>query len=285
MILDCFTFFNELDLLDLRLHELNPHVDKFVIAESDYTFQGKPKPFYYHENRHLFSAFDSKIIWVPVRMSHSTHGWTPWERESGQRRAIGRMLMMLEQPKEDVVLLSDVDEIPDLTAGVRNEAWSWQKLLGHGHPVVWVHDMTYYWVDLWATYWRGTVAMSLSDVDKLLNGDFQQLRNQRGANRYFVQPGGWHFSFLGGEHAIREKIKAFSHTEFRHVADDPAAIHWSVTERWKQGVDLFGRDIYKFRPLATEERERLPRYLTDNRSRFREFFRSDGQDQGAAQPA
>jgi len=282
MIFDCFTFFSELDLLDLRLHTLSPHVDRFVIAEADHTFQGQPKPFYYYENRHLYSHFESKIIWVPVRMaSPATDTWTPWEREFHQRRAMRRQLLDLGSSSKDIILLSDVDEIPDLEGKVLHEGRSWQELLtgtGNPAPVVWVQTMTYYWVDLYVTDWRGTVAMRLGDIDRQLNGDFQKLRNQRGAKAYLVHPGGWHFSFLGGEHAIREKIKAFSHTEFRHVAEDPAAIHWAVTQQWKQGIDLFGRNIYKFRPLAAEERKRLPGYLIANRARFSQYFRPHDED-------
>lgn len=279
MILDCFTFFNELDLLDVRLHTLDPYVDMFLISESDTTFQGKPKPFYFHENRHLFRSFESKIHWVPVRMGEATRAWTPWEREANQRRAIRREMLNYKSNnrffQDHIVLLSDLDEIPDLSGKVLHESRDWRDLVGHGNPVVWVHDMTYYWVDLWAAPWRGTIAMTLGEVDTMLNGDFQLLRNNRGARGYLVYPGGWHFSFLGGADAIKTKIEAFSHTEYLAAADRKN-IEEATGERWKQGVDVFGRDIYKFRPLSAEERERLPGYLVSNRTRFRSFFRDGG---------
>jgi beta-1,4-mannosyl-glycoprotein beta-1,4-N-acetylglucosaminyltransferase len=54
LLYDCFTFCDGLDLLDIRLAELSPFVDTFVIAEAPVTFQGKPKPLYYQENKARF---------------------------------------------------------------------------------------------------------------------------------------------------------------------------------------------------------------------------------------
>lgn len=51
MIYDCFTFFNELNLLEIRLNILNDVVDKFVLVEATKTFSGKDKPLYYEQNK------------------------------------------------------------------------------------------------------------------------------------------------------------------------------------------------------------------------------------------
>ena len=66
MIYDCFQFFNELDILKIRLEVMNPIVDKFVISEATETFSGLKKPLYYEENKELFSKFQDKIIHVVV---------------------------------------------------------------------------------------------------------------------------------------------------------------------------------------------------------------------------
>jgi hypothetical protein len=65
-IFDCFTFLNEFDLLEIRLHELAPVVDRFVIAESPVTFTGRPKPLHFLDNRARFAAFADKIIHIVV---------------------------------------------------------------------------------------------------------------------------------------------------------------------------------------------------------------------------
>ncbi len=66
MVYDCFQFFNELDILKIRLNVLAPIVDRFVISEATETFSGLKKPLYYEENKYLFAEFADKIIHVVV---------------------------------------------------------------------------------------------------------------------------------------------------------------------------------------------------------------------------
>ena len=66
MVYDCFQFFNELDILKIRLNVLAPVVDRFVISEATETFSGIKKPLYYEENKELFAAFQDRIIHVVV---------------------------------------------------------------------------------------------------------------------------------------------------------------------------------------------------------------------------
>lgn len=66
MVYDCFPFFNELDLLELRLRELSPVVDKFVLVEATRTFQKKEKPLVFEENKNRFSSFLDKIEHIVV---------------------------------------------------------------------------------------------------------------------------------------------------------------------------------------------------------------------------
>ena len=65
-IYDCFIFFNELDLLEIRLSELYNYVDYFVIVEANKTFKGKSKPFYFEENKQKYKKYLDKIIHVKV---------------------------------------------------------------------------------------------------------------------------------------------------------------------------------------------------------------------------
>jgi hypothetical protein len=107
-VYDCFPFFNELDILELRLAELWPHVDRFVLAESTRSFAWKPKPLHFAENRQRFSRFLSKIEHVVI--DDLPEEGDAWDREAFQRNAIVRGLG--DARPDDVVLLSDVDEIP-----------------------------------------------------------------------------------------------------------------------------------------------------------------------------
>src|SRR4029078_4600828 len=108
-VYDCFIFYNEIELLKMRLEELDPVVDYFVLVESAETHRwGDPKPFYFAENQHLFKKYLHKIIHVKVDERHPEMG--AWQREGYQRHG---MLRGLNACKADyIILISDVDEIP-----------------------------------------------------------------------------------------------------------------------------------------------------------------------------
>lgn len=111
-VYDCFTFFNELDLLEIRLNELDPVVDRFVLVEATVTQRGQPKSLFFRENRERFTKFLPKIEHVVVEdmpagpQTKSNN----WKRENFQRRAIMRGLASAQA--DDFVLISDLDEIP-----------------------------------------------------------------------------------------------------------------------------------------------------------------------------
>jgi len=65
-IYDCFCFFNELDLLELRFNILDPYVDYFVLSEASVTHTGQPKPYYYEENKKRFAKWEHKIIHLKI---------------------------------------------------------------------------------------------------------------------------------------------------------------------------------------------------------------------------
>ena len=88
MIYDCFTFFNEFDLLEIRLNELDSVVDKFVLVEATKTFSGKDKPLYFNENKNKFNKFLNKIIHVIVDEYPNLNG--DWVIENHQRNEISK---------------------------------------------------------------------------------------------------------------------------------------------------------------------------------------------------
>jgi beta-1,4-mannosyl-glycoprotein beta-1,4-N-acetylglucosaminyltransferase len=108
-VFDCFTFFNELDILEIRLAELDPLVDRCVSGEATRTFTGKPKPLYYADNQQRYDRYAHKIIHVVVDdlpLDAPTH----WVRESYQRDCIMRGLTQADP--DDRIIISDCDEIP-----------------------------------------------------------------------------------------------------------------------------------------------------------------------------
>ena len=109
MIYDCFPFFNELDILKLRMEIMDPFVDKFVIEEAAYTFSSEPKPLYFHENREMFKKWEHKIIHIVVE--DCPLGIEPHDMDHFQK---DHLLKGLEQCREDdICIFSDVDEIPN----------------------------------------------------------------------------------------------------------------------------------------------------------------------------
>src|SRR5687767_9061046 len=107
MLFDCFTFFNELELLEIRLHELSDVVDFFVLAESHTTFSGRPKSLYYEESKRRFSDYQDRIIHV---VSSDLETDDAWAREEHQRNSLLHGLRNCLP--DDIVMVSDVDEIP-----------------------------------------------------------------------------------------------------------------------------------------------------------------------------
>lgn len=121
-VFDCFPFFNELDVLEIRLAELDALVDHFVIVEATRTHTGKPKPLYFADNRRRYERFDHKIIHVVVDdlpCEPSNH----WGREIFQRQAIVRGLGQARP--DDRIITSDCDEIPKPDALRRALALPW----------------------------------------------------------------------------------------------------------------------------------------------------------------
>ena len=109
MIYDCFTFFNELDVLEIRLHVLAEVVDRFVLVEARQTFQRGTKPLYYAENRDRFAAFTDRIEHVVVD-EFPDEAAGAFGCEAWQRNAI--RLGIRDAGVGDTILVSDVDEIP-----------------------------------------------------------------------------------------------------------------------------------------------------------------------------
>ena len=117
MLFDCFSFFNELDLLEVRLHELDALVDYFVLVEARRTFQGEPKPLYFADNADRFRRYSGKLIHaVVVNFPRTTPmDWIrnpsmPIGRESttGAIRSPG---VARKASGSDLIIVSDVDEM------------------------------------------------------------------------------------------------------------------------------------------------------------------------------
>lgn len=108
-IYDCFTYFNEIELLELRLSVLDSFVDYFVLVEANKTFTNEDKEFHFEKNKHLFTDYADRIIYIKVDdMPNSDNAW---DREKHQRNCIMKGLSRAHP--DDLIIISDIDEIPN----------------------------------------------------------------------------------------------------------------------------------------------------------------------------
>lgn len=113
-IFDTIIFSNELDLLEIRWHELYPYVSKFVILESNTTFTGIPKPLFFALNQERFAFAEQKIVhdFYPGKVAVPGSRGDPFVLETNQRVAMNSLLKRAGISNGDILLMSDIDEIP-----------------------------------------------------------------------------------------------------------------------------------------------------------------------------
>lgn len=257
-IYDSFLFFNELDLLDLRLDYLYDIIDYFVIVESTITFSGKNKPLYFNLNKDKFEKYADKIIHFVVddtpedffNLNVSDHydenkkqiqqkifnflkhseGWSrnekQWGREIYQRESIQKALLNCNN--NDYILISDVDEIPNKEEIIKI------KQQNNNQTYEFKQKMFYYKINLLKELnWSGTKACSF---ENLKNISLNHLRQNKHTTE-IIKNGGWHLSFMGGHNRIIEKIEAYAHQEFNN-----SFIKDNISNNLKNNKDLFFRD-------------------------------------------
>lgn len=204
MIYDCFQFFNELDVIEIRFKELYDVVDYFVVSESPVTHSGLPKPLYFAENRARYAKYEDKIKYVlAVNQVQTLHPDVNWNRENFQRNQIAEALR--DCNNDDIIIISDADEIVRASkiAEIKSiSAYSYYSL-----------EMvpSYYHLNL-QSYSKWTHAKALTY--KYFKGHFSNLSEVRnGVAPHTIHDCGWHFSYMGGVDKLKEKILSFAHQE------------------------------------------------------------------------
>jgi beta-1,4-mannosyl-glycoprotein beta-1,4-N-acetylglucosaminyltransferase len=204
MLVDAFMFYNELDILELRLEVLDEYVDRFVLVESEVTHVGTPKELIFQNNRERFSKWLHKINHVVVTAADSPSDEDPWVREKHQRHCILKGLE--DVPNEAIVMVSDVDEIPDM------KKVPFERL---PHIVCSVHMTMYeYSLDYLFTgeAWIGT---SITNAELLRRVGPNHLRTNRWKFPIFREAG-WHLSSFGSPMHIWQKMRTYAHAKDAH---------------------------------------------------------------------
>ncbi len=285
MIYDCFSFFNELDLLEIRLNVLKDVVDKFVLVEAGETHSGKSKPLHYKENEARFAAFKDKIVYVGIERFPEICT-TDWARENYQRNAISQGLQGARD--EDTVLISDLDEIP------RPELIS--KYVGKSGVTVFDQDYFAYFLNyrnVRQQWWYGTRMLSYRDFCHAFDGvrvvknEFlpeeinegttaskircRTLPRSRGGQR-IVKNAGWHFTSLGGAERLAEKMASFAHQEY-----NPGDGQIDV-DRLQELIDAGKGPFWSMRCFAEKLDAAYPRYVRENKSRYEKLIYPVSED-------
>lgn len=197
-VYDCFSFSDELEALKIRLHELHDVVDYFVLVESVETLRGYPKKLYFKEHAHVFAPFSHKIIHIVLEERHPELGM--WERENYQRDAILRGLTHCKD--RDVILISDVDEIPKKTL-IRyiKEELRRRSCLALAFQM----KMYRYQLNRQNTKlpcWIGTIATIYSHLRLQSPQDFRNSRHEF----WYFKNSGWRFTWIGDKEYVYQKF-------------------------------------------------------------------------------
>lgn len=285
-IICAFQFYNELDILKIKLEELNDVVDFFIISESNKTHSNKPKQLYFENNKDLFKKFKSKIIHQVIldtpdnyiNLAHDTlddrynhvvdvvnaHTHYPkdissYGRDSFEKESLYRAMSFARL--DDIVILGDCDEIPK--ASVLKEIINNfdDKEIYHCQ-----HNMYYYFLNLRKNEdWFGAMAMTYQTFK---NNSFCEMRqNKQGV---FVDNAGWHFTYMGGREAVRNKIESFGEQSL-NLDWVKNGLENSINNAIERGRDLYNRPC-KFW-VEDISYETHPKYLVEHQDQFSEYIR------------
>ena len=273
MVYDCFQFFNELDMLYIRMKVLNDVVDRFVVSEATETFSGLKKPLLFEENREMFREFEHKIMYQVVK---DTVGDTTHARDTFQKNAVTRALVNCSD--EDVILYSDLDEIPNpekikeiLADFDRTKIYHFAQRMFYvylnmeevsGNLLSYAGEFP----GVEKKKWIGSKLCSygLMKEQNLKCGELRFPERKEIGIR--VDNGGWHFGYMGGHHEtnptkrISQKVISAAHQEYNRKY-----IIAHADDLLRDGKDLFGRNAHFVR---TEIDETYPLYLQQHQAEW-----------------
>ena len=293
-IFDCFMYFDEEVVLDVRLNTLDKYVDYFVIVESSFTHKGDNKNLMFNHNK--FEKFKNKIIYLvydkqPKGIEAVNENDSEDEksrkyilnavlRENGQRNFIQNGLNKAED--NDIILISDVDEIPNLSE-VNFNSISEKIIMFH-------QDMFYYKFDLKIPnlLWTGTrgcrkkYLLSPQWLRNVKDRKYFPFRidilfsEKKYSNIKFISNGGWHFSNIKTAEEIEHKLKSYlHHREFDEQSLSVEEIQ-NIIENKKAIYDLkVDKRVNKIgdgSKLVKIKFEKLPIYIQQNKHNYMKWL-------------
>ena len=266
---DCFMYFDEDLVLDLRLNILDGFVQKFVIVESTKDHTGKDKILNFDINN--FSKFKNKINYIildnmPINFKSYKKNWQVHHlRDQFQRNELERGYR--DSSDNDLIMISDIDEIPNPDRikefKIENKyACFMQKNFQSKINLLNVTDSD----------WMGTKIIQKKNLKSP-----QWLRNIKKSKPAFwkfykprqpqlIYDGGWHFSFLKDPKGISKKIKSYSHSEYNKIEfTDEKKIEKRINDK----IDIFDRN-FKYKKIDLDDT--FPKYVLNNLDKYKNWI-------------
>ena len=291
---DCFMYFDEDLLLDLRLNSLEKYVKKFVITEATYTHNGSKKDLRFDINK--FKKFKDKIIYLVVdnqpknilklvdAESKDARGekliLNGMARDYFQRENLSKGLTGATD--EDLIIISDLDEIP------RIESLNFSNI--KNNIVMFEQKMLYYKLNLlYENFtWMGSKAVKHKNFKspqwlrnikgrKYPNWRIDTLfSNKKYSNLYFVKNGGWHFTCVRSPEELEKKLLNFAHHyEYEESGLKIGDLKRFISEKrvmYDHNVDQRGYKWSGKSILKKINNEDLPSYVFSNLDKYKEWL-------------
>ena len=293
-IFDCFMYFDEELVLDVRFHHLYEYVDYFVIVESEFNHKGEKRDLNFNINN--FSKFKDKILYLvknnqPQEIKEILEADSENDknnkyiinaayRENSQRNFI--MEGLKKANDEDIILVSDVDEIPKIDNIDFNNIK--EKIF------LFKQDMFYYKFNLSIPNfkWTGTKGCKFKNLKnpqwlrniKDRKYPFYRLDTFFSENKYIsikiIEDGGWHFSYLKSANEIKHKLKSYlHHREFDLQSLSIKQIEETIKNKmaiYDLKADKTANKVGTGVKLQNFDKQKLPRYIQDNEILFKEWI-------------
>ena len=257
-IYDCFQYFNEDHMVELRLNILSNQVDYFVISESTKTHQGIEKKLNFNINN--FSKFKDRIKYIVAdydklkNFEKHTGGESPIEQH--QRNSLIEGIK--DADSNDLIILSDSDEIPDLS---KIDQIKPKTKFTAFSQMMFMYKLNLQNVN--ESNWIGskiTKKKNLSSMQKLRDLKFKNYPFWRIDKRNMqILNGGWHFSFLQSPQDIIKKIQSYSHGEFNTAE---ITNERNIKKKILTGSDIFNRG-FKLKKIDIDNN--YPDYIRKNK--------------------
>ncbi len=246
-------FNGEFTMLEMKLAEMADWVDRIIIVEATQTYSGRPKPLFLREDDTLLRRYGDKIIYV-AHEGLPAAADSPWARELYQRDLAMRAISGLCAP-EDLVLVSDVDEIPKraVVEGFTGE-----------YAPLFMRTFSYFLNCEELPMTRNCLKTGLFKAKYLLGAGAGSLRFSLAAYGKHQQLGdaGWHFRSVNSPEALEWKVKSYSHETWASQDKD---YFTTLLRKLKSGKTL---GVHARREID----ESFPRYIQENQAALADFI-------------